>query len=1133
MESAAEVGANMLYALPSVVARADLVISDSAESVLDGCMLYVAVTVIASHFMTLREWIHVSPSDGDDAKADGLTKYAKYCAPPLPLIGGFLDGGNLAKGTGTVAMLGQTTALDARAAILAVIYLLLQAVCTVDVGLVALQWLMAGSRELVASRVTFDVLRADLSSVMSARRKANQNQSSFSSHSLMRRVSVLLDRALVIMKSERSSDKEKDDVEAFCVKAYSAFVSTRGAKEWMRTPMPPAMSIYTTTTLTLVMVFAMAGDRQLESVRKHFGRGSSVDDAYQYLLGTTPGAKQPPLSDYINYFLHRKADTPDFGKLSYAKTVDIFHKFVPIPWMVPIPPAKSTAKTAKTAVSVEKTPLLHWWAKVDRNETWTQMRNRLWHHLQTGRAMDVIRLLCTMLLRALHATVISASNFRLACYTVEDMVAADPMPGAHGTQLTTCIDRDAVAVNTSLLIKDFSRPVSTSCSWHCSDGGLRTETDLRKLPACDLAQAALTWKISGVSGASGIFQVAYAAALAFAQMLWGLTKLPSVLLTIQKVAPVGTEEDIKQYTSYYGRALGAALIGCHHFQAGCTTTTVVPLECPLGCIPLTQYGGMAGAAMYCDQRVSDYLQGAASVDVKLQHLGITKPDAYRNCVMDKVSPWWLDLLRAIVRIVADGGLLLGCPVHVLSTSVLSIGSTVSFSDRWKRIVQESIGGTNTPADWSVSLKKGFDCSHQDSFIDAPDHMDLTRSPEFKRNWLLRCPIKWQYNVTMMNHIWGSSMYDTTLAADLSKMLSVADSSFYLDFFERLRQFSPFAANAVNKVTQKGTSVGVAIATGNIALARACTALFGDNVVDARVSSVIGVLGVGGLAYTLGPPILAGAMVYLVGMILPLGKLLLDVVCTVCVLNVQMAFSLVGMFFPSLAPLRAAMAAVDTLLFTVGGEGRLALAQWSTGMWLNVYRGGFHRHIAASLLVWPFSGISGSGVWGMVRSLTDIWSGINADDKDEFGTRARQSSARYLLLLSVWTALQMRLQPNLACTVSRWIDTITSGRPDRTPGYDAHAVSTKLKELFTSQKYSLKNPMALDRDLTRIMSKSKTKDLVANKEKYMSRGAGQCRILQRMDDNGRNCVDLMKVVVRQAKHQLCTLKGEVDDAMLIP
>jgi hypothetical protein len=118
-------------------------------------------------------------------------------------------------------------------------------------------------------------------------------------------------------------------------------------------------------------------------------------------------------------------------------------------------------------------------------------------------------------------------------------------------------------------------------------------------------------------------------------------------------------------------------------------------------------------------------------------------------------------------------------------------------------------------------------------------------------------------------------------------------------------------------------------------------------------------------------------------------------------------------------------------------------------------------------------------------------------------------------------------------VSRWIDTITSGRPDRTPGYDAHAVSTKLKELFTSQKYSLKNPMALDRDLTRIMSKSKTKDLVANKEKYMSRGAGQCRILQRMDDNGRNCVDLMKVVVRQAKHQLCTLKGEVDDAMLIP
>jgi hypothetical protein len=150
---------------------------------------------------------------------------------------------------------------------------------------------------------------------------------------------------------------------------------------------------------------------------------------------------------------------------------------------------------------------------------------------------------------------------------------------------------------------------------------------------------------------------------------------------------------------------------------------------------------------------------------------------------------------------------------------------------------------------------------------------------------------------------------------------------------------------------------------------------------------------------------------------------------------------------------------------------------------------------------------------VVGSLTDLWSGLDdAEEKDAFGTRARQSSARYLLLLSVWMGLQMRLQPNLACTVSTWIDTITSGRPDRTPGYDAYAMSTKLEKLFTT------NPIAADT--------WKPTDIIADKATYMSRGAGKCRMLQRMDDNGRGCSDLGPIVVRQAKHQLCTLKGEV-------
>jgi hypothetical protein len=304
-------------------------------------------------------------------------------------------------------------------------------------------------------------------------------------------------------------------------------------------------------------------------------------------------------------------------------------------------------------------------------------------------------------------------------------------------------------------------------------------------------------------------------------------------------------------------------------------------------------------------------------------------------------------------------------------------------------------------------------------------------------------------------------------------------------------------------------------------ARSCAARYGESATVRWVSS-FSVLGLGGFVHILGvPAIMTGATAVLfwisvhgLGLVTELFSGLLEIVCTVFLLNVQTVVSILGMFSPSARPLQAFMYAISSVL-TLAPTTRLGLARWSTGMWLKIYRSGFYRHIAASLLVWPFGGKAGSGLWGVVGSLTDTWSGVDAEDKDEFGTRARQASARYLLMLSVWTGLQMRLQPNLACAISTWIDTLTSGRPDRTPGYDVYALSTKLEELFTIRPI--------------LMTAG---NLIADKEKYMSRGAGQCRILQRMDIR-RKCEDMGKVVSRQAKHQLCTLKGEVDDAMLKP
>jgi len=1125
MESAAEVGANMLYALPSVVARADLVISDSAESVLDGCMIYVAVTAIASHFMTLREWIHVRPSDGDDVKADGLNKYAKYCAPPLPLIGGLLNGGNLAKGSGTVAMLGQTTKFDSSAAILAVIYLLIQALCTFDVGLVALQWLMAGSSELVASRVTFDVLRADLSSIMSARRKANQNQSSFSSRSLMRRVSVLLDRALVIMKSTRSSDKEKDEVDAFCAKVYSAFVSTRGASEWMRRPMPPAMALYTTATLALVMVFSMAGDRQYESVRKHFGRGSSADDTYQYLLGTKKDSPWSPISDHINYFLHRKAETPGFHTLTYAKAVDIFHKFVPIPWIVPVP-RESTDMSVQPEV---ETSALIWWNKINENETWKQLATRLELQVKTGsvfeRVKGLVRIFSTLLLRALHATVVLASNFRLACYTSEGLEKSEPMAKGDGTKSGTCID-----------ITNDESWQNTSCTWQCSDGAADGSNDLRRLPACNLTQE-FDWAMADSSRIVGVGGVVYVAAMSFVNFLWYMTAVPSIRLLMPFIY---TKKEMLASTSYYGRAFAASIIGCRAFQAGCQTDKAnktstlysVPLLCPLGCKPLSEYGAMEADAMYCHPRLTDFLRlqaQEASPSTASKSVPPTGDDEYKQCTVDNNSRWFVSVSSVLVEALLDLIFIVICPFRSLLLQLIDplcsldgLKSCPTAYQEWSAIMTLAKGSD----EWAAEIEKKktplYPPSIWNWWGNAPDDLDARAKPPTK--WL--DPNINTENVALMNFIWLPSLQSTSRKMFLTNMLRTQPKkgdaapvdwsavSQLADFEISSWQFFSMWASAVAR--WYGFLISIKSLT-----ARSCAARYGESATVRWVSS-FSVLGLGGFVHILGvPAIMTGATAVLfwisvhgLGLVTELFSGLLEIVCTVFLLNVQTVVSILGMFSPSARPLQAFMYAISSVL-TLAPTTRLGLARWSTGMWLKIYRSGFYRHIAASLLVWPFGGKAGSGLWGVVGSLTDTWSGVDAEDKDEFGTRARQASARYLLMLSVWTGLQMRLQPNLACAISTWIDTLTSGRPDRTPGYDVYALSTKLEELFTIRPI--------------LMTAG---NLIADKEKYMSRGAGQCRILQRMDIR-RKCEDMGKVVSRQAKHQLCTLKGEVDDAMLKP
>jgi len=1129
MESAAEVGANMLYALPSVVARADLVISDSAESVLDGCMIYVAVTAIASHFMTLREWIHVRPSDGDDVKADGLNKYAKYCAPPLPLIGGLLNGGNLAKGSGTVAMLGQTTKFDSSAAILAVIYLLIQALCTFDAGLVALQWLMAGSSELVASRVTFDVLRADLSSIMSARRKANQNQSSFSSRSLMRRVSVLLDRALVIMKSTRSSDKEKNEVDAFCAKVYSAFVSTRDASEWMRRPMPPAMALYTTATLTLVMVFSMAGDRQYESVRKHFGRGSSADDTYQYLLGTKKDSPWSPISDHINYFLHRKAETPGFHTLTYAKAVDIFHKFVPIPWIVPVP-RESTDMSVQPEV---ETSALIWWNKINENETWKQLATRLELQVKTGsvfeRVKGLVRIFSTLLLRALHATVVLASNFRLACYTSEGLEKSEPMAKGDGTTSGTCID-----------ITNDGNWQKTSCTWRCSDGAADGSNDLRRLPACNLTQE-FDWAMADSSRIVGVGGVVYVAAMSFVNFLWYMTAVPSIRLLMPFIY---TKDEMLASTSYYGRAFAASIIGCRAFQAGCQTDKAdkksslysVPLLCPLGCKPLSEYGAMEADAMYCHPRLTDFLRlqaQEASQSTASKSVPPTGDDEYKQCTVDNNSRWFVSVSSVLVEALLDLIFLVICPFRSLLVQLVDPLCSLD-------------GLTHCPTayeEWSAVMT--FAKGGKDGWVKplyAPSWMNaygwLTDLPALDER--AKPPAKWldptinTENVEMMNFIWLPSLQSTSRKMFLMNMLQTKPKTGHAAPTDWSPLIPNFQIQALQFFSMWSDAVarwyGFVISIKSLT-ARSCAARYGESAA-VRWASSLSVLGLGGFVAVLGvPAIMTGAAAVLLwisvhglGLVTELFSGLLEIVCTVFLLNVQTVVSILGMFSPSARPLQAFMYAISSVL-TLAPTRRLGLARWSTGMWLKIYRSGFYRHIAASLLVWPFGGKAGSGLWGVVGSLTDTWSGVDAEDKDEFGTRARQASARYLLMLSVWTGLQMRLQPNLACAISTWIDTLTSGRPDRTPGYDVYAVSRKLEVLFT------KRPI-WPGSSTMVTGAMTAGNLIADKEKYMSRGAGQCRILQRMDMR-RKCEDMGKVVSRQAKHQLCTLKGEVDDAMLKP
>jgi hypothetical protein len=185
---------------------------------------------------------------------------------------------SVSKYASKVVMVGQTSLLDASACIVAFAYLLLQGMCTVDIALSFVTWILSRTHSLVASRTSFEILHERLKGVV----KQGVRKSAISSSS-MRLASMLLEHGTVIMKSN-APDSEKDVVDSVCKEVYSAVRSRRGADAWMVNLMPITMSVFTNAMMVLVLVYATAADRQLPSVQRHFGEGSSIDTYYRTLI---------------------------------------------------------------------------------------------------------------------------------------------------------------------------------------------------------------------------------------------------------------------------------------------------------------------------------------------------------------------------------------------------------------------------------------------------------------------------------------------------------------------------------------------------------------------------------------------------------------------------------------------------------------------------------------------------------------------------------------------------------------------------------------------------------------------------------------------------------------------------------
>jgi hypothetical protein len=1089
-------------AIGDILAHSNIHLIGGSAFMLNACVSYVILTSVIFHADAIWQWWQA-------------TFPPSFAVCPKPLFSTLVSRGHAGDDK---ILIGQSSLLDSSTVLVAFIYMIVQTACIVDVAIAMMTWVISGTSGVVASRAAFKVLRDSIQPAVQTRLNGGKRRLSVSNTRL---AIMLLEHGHVIMRSD-APDDVKDVVDASCVDVYGAIRSRRGAEKWMNKPMPIVMSVFTNTVLMLILVYAIAADRQARSIRRHFGTGSTINSQYLRAVGAKPAALHgkgiASLSDYINFFLYREAPSVNLSGL-FTMLVDYAHAISPPPWLLAKTDDTSSPKEGNAGTG-DVNWSKPWWQKEDIAEgnkhdlSWDSQLTAfsdLIHRMPLSVdvinwVQDVVSGVVMLLLRVITETVVSRSNFRLACYVSEDMEKNSRRQNAD--RLTCSIHADKL----------------DACTLPCSAGNL----DIRDIPPCDASQA-YSWgmesmdpltkrkKVQLVTSASTfLLTIVFKAIKVVSIFLWGMLSAPSPYVLIESLV---TRQMIDSfYPTDLTRAFGRMIHGCSPFMAGCgrnrtnarggwkASGLAVPKQCPIGCTAATPHDGLSEGSWYCPltEEVMTYIT-KHTTDARAK----TGGDA---CVLDRSSSmvYWMQIGIELVASVSD---LLVCPALALRRATFKEKDPRA---AWDEMVVQTIKDSGADQDVDRKVKHAIWWMPHIT----PEENDLLCS-------VANNPL--QGHKEEKTGCSGNSDWRQRDLVTADNSSSVFVPAYILN-----------AASYVHNTFMTGMEYIESISR---ILNRRCA---GQAIRNSLAQTGAGAATIAGLYYASAPAALF-LLLNVSAVLYAAWALIVETVCTIVALNVELVAAFVGLVLPSMAisPLRVMMMAfhgiLDNVAGIVGGVNRLSFASWTVAMWMDVYKPGFHTHLVAALMSWPFGG-SSRGVWGVWSSFSSLFVDGANDRSDERGSYAEQSSGRYMAVMAVWMGLQVRSRPDLFCRISSWFDMLTSSRVDRTPGYDAVGGAQKLLARFSAAgkrntraqsaqfiaglneqtASQAATDLAWDKNVRPDLDLAK---MVVDKETYMGHGSDKCRLMQSSDIYSRSCPCITAIVSRQTRRTLCALTGE--------